>query len=199
MTAGQELGQAFSHREYVFHKQFWKIFGGAFHIYDSNNNLVFYSKQKAFKLKEDFRVYGDEGQTHELLDIKTPKVLDISATYYVFDPARNEQVGALKRKGLKSIVRDEWVILGKDGKEIGKMVETNMVMAILSRLIKFVPQGYSITTVDNREVATIKQHFNPIILKYTLSINEPSPSIDPRLLISAGILLCAIEGRQEQV
>jgi len=81
--------------------------GGAFHVYDEAENLVLYSKQKAFKLKEDFRVYSDERQVEELLTIKTLQILDINAMYYVRDATTGEIVGAIKRKGLKSIVKDE--------------------------------------------------------------------------------------------
>ena len=42
---------------------------------------------------------------------------------------------------------------------------------------------------------TIEQEFNPFILKYIMTIND-NPPIDRRLLISAGILLAGIEGRQ---
>ena len=48
-----------------------------------------------------------------------------------------------------------------------------------------------------REVAEIKQHFNPFILKYSMTIPDTQDSIDRRLLISAGILLAALEGRQQ--
>jgi hypothetical protein len=50
---------------------------------------------------------------------------------------------------------------------------------------------------DGREIAEIRQHFNPFVLKYTMEIFEPQLAIDRRLLVAAGILLAAIEGRQQ--
>lgn len=197
MTVVKDLRPAFQHREYLFRRQVFKLFGGAFHVYDGMGRLVFYSQQKAFKLREDFRVYSDESQMQELLTLKTPKILDISATYDVQDSTTGEAVGAIRRKGLKSIVRDEWIFLSNDGREIGKLTESSVAGALLSRFINLIPQSYVLLSADGRKVAEIKQHFNPFILRYTLTIVEPVPSIDRRLVIAAGILLAGIEGRQQ--
>jgi len=190
----KNLNPAFQHREYLFRRKVLKLFGGAFHVYDENGDVVFYSKQKAFKLKENFRIYADEGQTKELLTINTPQILDIGATYNVQDVTTGEAVGALRRKGLTSVIKDEWTFLSKEGQEIGKLTETSMISALLSRFINLVPQTYVVLT-NAIEVARIKQHFNPFVLRYTMTISDEN-SVDPRLLIAAGILLAAIEGRQ---
>ncbi len=195
-TTSRGLHPAFEHRHYLFRRKVLKLFGGAFHIYDENGKLLFYSKQKAFKLKEDFRIYSDESQSEELLTIKTPQIFDISATYNVYDKTTGEPVGAIKRKGLKSFIKDEWIFLSRDGQEIGKLTERDMTSAILCRLFRFIPQTYIITSSGGKGVAEIKRHFNLFVLKYTMRITEPEPSIDRRLLIAAGILLMGIEGRQ---
>ena len=110
MGTEKQIHPAFLHNYYLFRKKVFKIFGGAFHIYDSNQRLLFYSKQKAFKLKEDFRIYADERMVEELLIIKTPQILDIGATYYIQDPVADEPVGAIRRKGLKSILDRKSVV-----------------------------------------------------------------------------------------
>jgi uncharacterized protein YxjI len=165
-------------------------------VYDGFGNLLFYSKQKAFRLKEDFRIYSDERQLEELLTIKTPQILDIGATYHVQDATAGEPVGAVRRKGIKSILKDEWIFLDNEGREVGKLTESSVGRAILSRLINLIPQTYIIVSADGRKIAEIRQHFNPLILKFSMTIVEPEPSIDRRLLVSAGILLAGIERRQ---
>jgi uncharacterized protein YxjI len=196
MENSKGLHPAFTHDYYLFRKKVFKIFGGAFHAYDENGGLLFYSKQKAFKLREDFRVYTDESQTQELLTIKTPQILDLGATYNVKDATTGQPVGALRRKAFKSIIQDEWVILSGDGREVGKLAETSIFGALASRFIKLIPQTYEITSNDGRKIAKIQQRFNPFVLKYSMSIFGPDVPIDRRLVISAGILLAAIEGRQ---
>ena len=165
-------------------------------MYDNIGNLLFYSKQRAFRLREDFRVYSDERQIEALLTIKTPQILDFGATYNVQDATTGEAIGAIRRKGLKSIIKDEWIFLSNESQEIGRLTESSIAGALLSRYINLIPQKYVITSADGREVAKIKQHFNPFVSKYSMTIAEPSPPIDRRLLISSGILLAGIERRQ---
>jgi len=194
---GQNLHPSFQLDEYLFRRKVFKIFGGAFHVYDKDKNVVLYSQQKAFKLKEDFRVYADDSKTQELLTIKTPQVLDLWATYNVQDATTNELVGSIRRKAMKSILRDEWTIFSPDGQEIGKLTEKSLIAALLTRFVcNLIPQKYSILTMDEKEAAGFDQHFNPFILRYTMRIPESAPSIDRRLIIAAGILLAGIERRQ---
>ncbi|MEA3506436.1 MAG: hypothetical protein U9R36_02940 [Elusimicrobiota bacterium] len=187
---------SFMKPRYTFRRKVFKLFGGAFHVYDDLNNLAFYSKQKAFKLKEDFRIYSDENCMEELLTIKTPQVLDISATYNVVDP-KSGPVGSVKRKGLKSIFKDEWIFISPEGTELGKMSEASVTGALFSRFINLILQKYSVMSSGGTELARLRQHFNPFILKYTMDIMPASSEIDRRLLVAAGILLSAIERRQK--
>ncbi|MBD3370946.1 hypothetical protein GF402_11380 [Candidatus Fermentibacteria bacterium] len=190
------LDHVFQLESYLFRRKMFKIFGGAFHVKDSSGETVMYSTQKAFKLREDMSIWASERKERELLKIRTPQILDWGATYFVTDSTTGEEVGAIARKGLKSVVRDEWKFLSAEQEEIGTLTESGWARAIISRLIKLVPQKYVIRSSDGREISTVKQHFNIFILKYTMDIHEPYPPIDRRLMIAMGILLCAIEGRQ---
>lgn len=183
---------------FLIRKKFFKVFGNEFHIYDREGNLVLYSKQKAFKLKEDIRLYESEDMKEELLYIQARQVIDFSASYDVYDRKSNTKIGALRRKGFKSIFKDEWLILDNSDNEIGSIKEDNMMLALIRRfLTNLIPQSYSVFIKD-KEVAYFKQNFNPFILKLSLDFSKDTEKIfDRRLGIAAGILLCAIEGRQD--
>lgn len=187
----------FGQSRYMIRRQFFKLFGGAFHIYDEAGNVAFYSKMKAFKLKEDLRIYGAEDMQEELLTIKARSILDFGATYDVTDAATGERVGALRRKGLRSILRDEWLILDVNDQEVGKIQEDSMVMALVRRfLTNLVPQTFS-GTVRGAPVLAFTQRFNPFIQKIDLDYSaDTTGRLDRRLGIAAAVLLCAIEGRQ---
>lgn len=157
---------------------------------------MFFSEQAAFRLREDFRVYPDESQSEELLSIKTEQIIDLGATFKVHDGPTGELVGSLKRKALKSLVRDEWIIFDATGMEIGLVAEENVVLALLSRLIGLIPQSFVITSHGGTKVAEIRQLFNPFILKNQLTIADPKPLIDRRLIVATVILLAGIERRQ---
>ena len=152
---------------------------------------------KAFKLREDIRIYSDETMSRELLIIKTPSIIDFSASYGVMDATSGEMVGALKRRGFKSMFRDEWLFFSNDGQEVGKLTEKSLASALISRWINLIPQKYRILDSGGNEVANIKQQFNPFVFKNSMFINDPDPAIDRRLLIAAGVMLLAIEGRQQ--
>ncbi|QRK11550.1 hypothetical protein JQX13_16630 [Archangium violaceum] len=188
----------FGQRRYMIRRKFFKLFGGAFHIYDEAGNVAFYSKMKAFKLKEDLRVFTGEDMQEQVLSIQARNILDISATYDVTDPQTGRKVGALRRKGLKSILRDEWLILDVNDQEVGTIQEDSMLLAIVRRfLTTLVPQTFQ-GAVGGAPVFTFRQHFNPFIQKISLDFSaDTSGRLDRRLGIAAAILLCAIEGRQQ--
>src|SRR6478672_854048 len=86
--------ERFTHAQYLLRKKVFKIFGAAFHIYDTAGNVVLYSKQKVLKLKEDIRVYTGPDMTAELLTIKARQVIDFGASYDVFDTPSQKKIGA---------------------------------------------------------------------------------------------------------
>ena len=49
---------------YLVRRKVLKVFGASFHIYDDAGDVVGYTKQKAFKLKEDIRIFTGEDVTH---------------------------------------------------------------------------------------------------------------------------------------
>ena len=185
---------------YQLRQKFFKIFGEAFHIFDPEGKVVLYSKLKALKIREDIRVYSDESMAEELLRITTKSIFDIAGTYEVIDSLDGSRVGALRRKAMKSIVKDEWLILDETGQEIGKIAEDSMMMALLRRghegLAMIFPQRFH-ATIDDQPVAHFQQNFNPFIKKIDLDFTmDQQGLLDRRLGLAAAILLCAIEGRQ---
>jgi len=188
---------AFEHTRYLVRKQFLKLFGGKFRIYDESGSLVLFANMKAFKLREDIRLYTGEDMLNEVLTIKARHIIDFSAAYDVTDPATEEKVGTLKRKGLKSIVRDEWIIMDSVENEIGYVREDSMLLAMIRRwLTNLVPQKFH-GEMRGMPVFRFSQHFNPFLLKVDLDFSEDTANLlDRRLGIAAAVLLCAIEGRQ---
>jgi uncharacterized protein YxjI len=196
MTRPDKLHPSFLHDFYLIHRKFWRIFGGEFRIFDRSGNLVLFSEQAAFRLREDFRVYPDERQSTELLSIKTEQIIDFAATFKVHDGATGQLIGSLKRKALKSVLRDEWIIFDANGMQIGIVAEANLGLALLTRLIGLLPQSFVITARDGTTVAEITQQFNPFVLKNRMTILTPQPDIDRRMIFAAGILLAGIERRR---
>ncbi len=191
------IQQVFQHTNYLVRRKIFKLFGAAFHIYDPNGKVAFYSKQKSFKLKEDIRVYTGEDMRTEVLTIITSQIIDFSAAYEVFDPINNIKVGVLKRKGMKSLIKDEWIIMDAENREIGLIQEDSMLLALIRRfLTNLIPQKYH-GTVNGKQVCIYKQNFNPFVIKINLNFSmDANGLLDRRLGLAGAILLCAIEGKQ---
>lgn len=187
---------AFTHNQYLLKRQAIAL-QGKFRFYDPHGNLVMFSEQKMFKLREDIRVYSDESKSQEVLSIKARQIIDFSAAYDVIDATNNEHVGTLRRKGLKSMLRDEWEILNPAGQVIGSLFEDSMGLALVRRiLVSLIPQNYDIS-IGQSIVADLKQRFN--IFRYELDLDfsmDTANQLDRRLGIGAGILLAAVEGKQ---
>jgi len=133
-----------------------------------------------------------------LLVIKAREILDFGATYDVVDSETGENVGALRRKALKSFLRDTWLILDRDEREIGLVQEDNMVLALIRRfLLSIVPQSFS-GTVNGQPVFVFHRHFNIFVLRMDLDFTPDHHNLlDRRMGIAVAVLVSAIEGRQD--
>jgi hypothetical protein len=164
-----------------------------------NQQMVCFAQAKAFKLREEITYYRDEAKTQPLFHTKARNILDIAATYDMFD--NNGQIfGSLRRKGLMStFAQDQWVILDASGNQIGDVTEDSLALGIIRRNIDFVayflPQTYSVK-FGNVEVAEIKQRKNPFTVKYDYDIDTASWEKYQLLFLAIANLLGLIEARQ---
>jgi hypothetical protein len=192
--------ELYQHDVFQARRQIFKLLGAGFHLRTMDGKLLAYSKQKAFKLREDIRVFADEAQTVELLHIQADSIIDFSAAYKVIDSQTGEHIGSLRRKGWSSLFRDSWELLDPEGVVRGKVTEDSGWKALVRRTIDlaqiFLPQTYLIQ-VDGQTVATMKQNVLGIPPKFTIDLSRDIDGQLPRpLAVAAVILLLAIEGRQ---
>ncbi len=188
---------AFQHDRYTLKRQVLAL-TGKFRLYTPNGQLVLYSQQKMFRLREDIRVYSDESMSRELLHIQARQIIDFAAAYDVIDPQYQTKIGVLRRKGFRSLVRDAWEILDAQDQPLGVVQEDSMTYALLRRFLfgSLLPQNYDVLIGEQR-VADLRQRFR--IFAYQLDIDfsmDPQQRLDRRLGIAAAILLATIEGKQ---
>jgi hypothetical protein len=79
-------------------------------VTDAGGNLVYYVKQKAFKLKESVTVFADAAQTQPVYSINANKMLDFSARY-TFADQQGRVLGSVKRQGMKSLWKAHYDVL----------------------------------------------------------------------------------------
>lgn len=83
------------------------------YVRDAGGQVRMYVKQKLMKLKEQVTVFADESQTQPLYHIKANKVIDWSAQYN-FSTPDGTQIGAVRRKGMRSLWRAHYEIVRGD-------------------------------------------------------------------------------------
>lgn len=182
---------------YTIRRKVLTILGQKFHVYDGHGELIGFSKQKAFKLKEDIRFYADESMTEEKLLIQARQVIDFAASYDVVDSKTGEKIGACRRKGWTSMLRDSWEILDLNDHVIAKVKEDSALMATLRRFLSnLIPQHYHVTDNNGVLQADLRVRFNPFIYKMEVEVT-PEATVPRGMILATGILLAAIEGRQK--
>ena len=186
--------------QYTIRRRVFQLFGAGFHAYDPNGRVAGFSKQKAFRLKEDIRIYpdedsaklGDASERAELMVIQARQIIDFSAAY---DIVAEERVGTARRKGFRSLFRDSWELTDSNDQPLARVQEDSRFRALLRRAIGLIPQTFHVIGANDAHYATLRQHFNPFVYKLDVTI-EPESPLDRRMVFATAVLLAAIEGRQ---
>lgn len=145
----------------------FKLLALASQIYvrDANGNLMGYVKQKLLKLKEDINVFADESQTTVIYNIKADRVLDFSARYTFRDGTGNV-IGAIKRKGMRSIWKANYEIADAQDQHILTINEENGWVKVVDSLVGELPiigmftgyffnPSYILSRVDGTPIARL--------------------------------------------
>lgn len=182
-------------------RQFLKLVGATVRTYSEQRQLICKAEAKAFKLKEQIHFYSEEAKTNELFSVKARRIIDIAATYDIFD-TQGKVIGSLRRRGMAStFVRDEWLILNDKEEQIGLISEDSQLMGVLRRYIGLValfsPQKFHVY-LGNDEVGTMQQNKNPFTVKLDCDFaDDIEARLGNKLLpIAIPSLLAIIEARQ---
>ncbi|HEX8271755.1 MAG TPA: hypothetical protein VF615_03820 [Longimicrobiaceae bacterium] len=106
-------------------------------VTDSAGRLLFYVKQKAFKLKEAVTVFGDAEQTRPLYRIAADRVLDISAQYHITQEGGGD-LGVVQRRGMRSLWKAHYEV-HRGGGPVLTIREANPWVKVVDGLLGEVP------------------------------------------------------------
>ncbi|MFH1465747.1 MAG: hypothetical protein ABIO70_15275, partial [Pseudomonadota bacterium] len=182
---------------YVARRNFFNFLGITCRILDKAGGLLFFVKMKAFKLREDITLFKDAARTQPMISIKARQIMDFSACYDVVDVGTGERVGACRRKGFKSILKDEWELLDADDALVGHAKEDSMLLALIRRFLSnLVPQTFIVEAMGEK-IGSLKGTWNPFLVKYAVDFSRNQGQLDPRLGLAITVLLLTIEGKQK--
>lgn len=177
-------------------------FGPQVRVTDAAGRLIAYVKQKALKLREDVRIYADEGQQRQLYQINASRILDFRANYAI-TTAAGESIGAVRRPGMRSIWKTNYLILDTAGAEIGLIHEENPWIKVVDGLVGELPVIGMFTgmflnpafLVDLRGQTVLYLKKQPAVFesKFTIEKRGDFSDRDEALLLSSVIMTMLME------
>lgn len=185
----------------------FKVLALANQIYvsDSQDAEVCYVKQKAFKLKENVKVFTDSSMSGLLCEIQADSVIDYNVAYDLVSPD-GVNFGEVRRKGRKSIFKANYEIL-KNGNLDMSVNEENPMAKVFDTLLGEIPilgfftgyffhPSYLVTTKEGNPVLRVKKQPSAIERRFTIDkVGEIDPEDEVRVLISLMMMLVREGGR----
>jgi uncharacterized protein YxjI len=107
-------------------------------VRDANGTLLFYVKQKLFKLREAITVFADESQTQPLYSINADRIIDFSARYH-FKDQNGIEFGSIKRDGARSIWKARYNIFDSNEQMIMQIQEENAWVKVMDAVFGEIP------------------------------------------------------------
>ena len=191
VRSAQPTGLA-TQRSYTIKRPFWSFFERTFRVFAPDGQLFMLVKHPIFRLREEFMVWADEAQTRPILRVKSRQMIAINFTFDVFDAADGSLLGSVQKRGLKSLIRDKFLLLDGSGVEIGYAEEQGA--SILRRFIPLLTSKHAIFA-QGQQVAFIRQIFRFFTKEFEVHL-EPS-KVDPRFVLAVALLALMAEARRE--
>lgn len=181
-----------SQSRYRIRRRFWSFLERTFRVMTMDGQLIMLVRHPVLRLREEFVVYGDEEQAVPLLRVKSRQFIAINFVYDIEDAATGARLGSVEKRGVRSLVRDRFLILDPDGNEIGMMEEQGA--SILRRFFPFLTSQHSVF-LRGQEAARMHQIFRVFTKEFEV---ELAPGLaDPRFVLACALLALMAESRRD--
>ena len=183
-TTGTSAAAPFALGSYTIKRPFLTLFGRKFHVFGPDGQQVMFVKHKILTFKDEWNIYTDESESTALIRVKARQAIGLNIITDVYDAKTGEKVGAVRNKGLKSIVRDTWEVLDTSDNVVGSFGEDSN--ALLRRFIPIL-LGHWHMEVGGTTVAKVDQAFRIFTKEFALSITDGG-KVDARLAVGCAML-----------
>ena len=165
-----------------------------------------YVRQRPFKFKEDIRFYTDESRSTELMRIKARQRFDPRARYDVV-AADGSKIGGIQKVFGMSLLRSTYKLYDATGNEVATSAEQFLWVALVRRLVGFVPYLGSIADwlpipyhfVFERDGVQLGSHRRQLWKLrdvYTIDLSgDPQRTVDRRLVLAIAVAMDAFQAR----
>jgi hypothetical protein len=164
---------------------------------------IAYVRQKKLAIKENIRFFADEAETQELFAIQARSWLDTGGSRYDVNDVQDGKVGVLEHIFGKSLFRSTWRVANAQEEEVAIARERSQAMAILRRVIDFVPDFGGLIPIPynfdilagERVIGRMDRKFQ-LRDRYVLDLSsDPEKVLDRRLAIALAIGLDTLQNR----
>lgn len=173
-------------------RKFWSLFDRVFRVQTGDGQMILYVKHPIFRLREEFMIWADEAQTQPVFKLKSRQIIAINFAFDITDAVTGQHVATIQKRGLKSLVRDTFLILDPMGNQIGTMEEHGH--SILRRFLPILTSKHEVT-MNGQPVAFMRQLFRFFTREFQVDL-QPS-AMDPRFILSCALLAIIAEARRE--
>lgn len=183
-TTGGSAAAPFQLGSYTIKRPFLTLLGRKFHVFGPDGRQVMYVRHKILTFKDEWNIFTDDSESAALLRVKARQAIGLNIVTDIFDAQTGEKVGAVRNKGLKSIVRDTWEVLDASDNVVGQFGEDSN--ALLRRFLPFL-LGHWHMEIGGSTVAKVDQVFRFFTKEFTLGIAD-ARRVDPRLAVACAML-----------
>ena len=173
-------------------------------VLDADGTLRLYVKQKMFRLREKVEVYLDEEKKQLAYTLQANRILEFSANYVVTN-AQNQVLGAIGRKGLRSIWRTHYEIT-RDGQGVATVREENAWIKVFDGLLDSIPvigalagfflhPKYIVTNAAGKEMMRLRKRSSFIERRFTIDQLADVGS-DQELIVVSLMMLVLVDGQR---
>jgi uncharacterized protein YxjI len=164
---------------------------------------IAYVRQKKLAIKENIKFFADEGESQEIFHIQARTWLDTGGSKYDVVDVQDGTIGVLEHLFKQSLMRSTWRISNGAGEEVARAQERSLPMAILRRVIDFVPDYGGLIPIpynfdlliDGKVIGTMNRKFQ-LRDRYVLDISgDHERRLDRRLAIALAIGLDTLQNR----
>jgi hypothetical protein len=181
-------------RHLIVRRPFWQWFDRKLEVLAPDGSLVAYVEHPILRLREELTIYGDRARTAPMLFVKVRRLLTLNHCYDVFEPAGGARIGSLRRRGVRSLVRDTWDVLDGAEQPIGRLEEQGR--ALLRRLLPILPARHRLE-IAGEPVAHMRQVFRLFVKEFQLDLGAGASRVDPRFALACCLLVLLAEASRE--
>ncbi len=169
-------------------------------VTEASGQLAMYVRMKMLKLKEEVQVFADKERTRQLFTIKADRVIDFSAKYNFID-ASGAPLGAVKRRGMKSLWKSHYDIFESGEEAVMTIQEENPWVKVMDAIFGDIPvigffagyvfhPVYLVTDTSGKTVMKLKKMPAFFEGKFEIEkLEEMDPQTETRILLSLLMML----------